>query len=116
MSQFMPSNYRRLAVDGDGDGDIDLFEPVDAIHSIANYFIHHGWQNAQPVTSRVAVRQDFDVALIGRGLKPNHSVARLAEGGFYPQLLLAIRSSLCLDRNSRLTDLTLARTKGVAPL
>ena len=85
MSQFMPSNYRRLAIDGDGDGDIDLFEPVDAIHSIANYFIHHGWQNAQPVTSRVAVRQDFDVALIGRGLKPNHSVARLAQGGFYPQ-------------------------------
>ncbi|QNJ15104.1 hypothetical protein SynA18461_02487 [Synechococcus sp. A18-46.1] len=32
------------------------------------------------------------------------------------QLLLAIRSSLCRDRNSRRTDLTLARTKGVAPL
>ncbi len=85
MSQFMPSNYRRLAVDGDGDGNIDLFNPVDAIHSIANYFIHHGWQADKPVTSRAAVNQSFDVALIGRGLKPNHSVKRLADGGFYPQ-------------------------------
>lgn len=85
MSQFMPSNYRRLAVDGDGDGDVDLFEPVDAIHSIANYFIHHGWQTNEPVTSRIAVSQNFDNSLIGRGLKPNHNVARLAEGGFYPQ-------------------------------
>lgn len=85
MSQFMPSNYRRLAVDGNGDGQVDLFEPVDAIHSIANYFVHHGWELDGPVTSRAAVSAEFDTAVIGKGLKPNHSVKALALAGYHPQ-------------------------------
>lgn len=85
MSQFMPSNYRRLAVDGNGDGQVDLFEPIDAIHSIANYFVHHGWQLNGPVTSRAAVSIDFDASVIGKGLKPNHSVEALRLAGYHPQ-------------------------------
>jgi membrane-bound lytic murein transglycosylase B len=85
MSQFMPSNYRRLAVDGNGDGQVDLFEPVDAIHSIANYFVYHGWELGGPVTSRAAVSAEFDTAVIGKGLKPNHSVKALALAGYHPQ-------------------------------
>lgn len=31
QSQFMPDNYRRLAVDGDGDGVVDIWNsPADA--------------------------------------------------------------------------------------
>jgi membrane-bound lytic murein transglycosylase B len=42
-TQFLPSSYLRRAVDGDGDGKIDLFNPVDAIHSVANYLKSAGY-------------------------------------------------------------------------
>ncbi|MDR2611878.1 MAG: lytic murein transglycosylase [Deltaproteobacteria bacterium] len=41
--QFMPSNIRRFAVDGDGDRRIDLFQKADAIFSIGNFLREHGW-------------------------------------------------------------------------
>ena len=48
-SQFMPSSWVRHAVDFDGDGRVDLFSsPQDAIGSVANYFIGHGWQPGMP--------------------------------------------------------------------
>jgi membrane-bound lytic murein transglycosylase B len=52
-AQFMPSNYRRLAVDFDGDGRRDLWNPADAIGSIGNYFNHYAparaWQRGLPL-------------------------------------------------------------------
>lgn len=43
-TQFMPSTYLRLAVDGDGDGRRDLVNSVpDALMSTANYLRHSGW-------------------------------------------------------------------------
>lgn len=53
-AQFMPSNYRRLAVDFDQDGLTDLWSPVDAIGSIARYLrdfrgTGRGWQPHLPV-------------------------------------------------------------------
>ncbi len=43
-TQFMPSTYLRLAVDGDGDGRRDLVDsPADALHSTANYLAKSGW-------------------------------------------------------------------------
>jgi len=44
ICQFMPSNALKYGVDGDGDGKIDLFRPQDAIPSIANYLVGHGWK------------------------------------------------------------------------
>ncbi|MFT4629425.1 MAG: membrane-bound lytic murein transglycosylase B [Arenicella sp.] len=50
--QFISSSYRNYAVDFSGDGLIDLInQPVDAIGSIANYFVRNGWLSGQPVTS-----------------------------------------------------------------
>lgn len=40
--QFMPTSYR-FAVDGDGDGAIDLYSFPDAIASIASYLSQHGY-------------------------------------------------------------------------
>jgi membrane-bound lytic murein transglycosylase B len=89
MTQFMPSNYRRLAVDGNNDGNVDLFEPADAIYSVANYLAHHGWKNGQPVTFQASLPADFDNKMIGRGLKPNHSYAQLSEAGVSVSVNLA---------------------------
>ena len=52
--QFMPSSYRMHAVDGDGDGRIDLFSDLDDVFaSIANYFLERGdWQRGGPVMVR----------------------------------------------------------------
>jgi len=44
ICQFMPSNALRFGVDGAGDGRVDLFDPRDAIPSIANYLVGHGWK------------------------------------------------------------------------
>ena len=35
LAQFMPAVWEQYAVDGDGDGDRDIYDPVDAIHSAA---------------------------------------------------------------------------------
>ena len=43
-TQFMPTTYLKLAVDGDGDGRRDLVGSIpDALHSTANYLAKGGW-------------------------------------------------------------------------
>ncbi|MGA7978646.1 MAG: lytic murein transglycosylase B [Chromatiaceae bacterium] len=49
LGQFMPSSFHRFAVDFDGDGKRDLWDPVDAIGSVANYFAAYGWQSGELV-------------------------------------------------------------------
>jgi membrane-bound lytic murein transglycosylase B len=51
LPQFMPSSIRSFAVDGDGDGRIDLkHSPKDAIASVANFMKKHGWQTGMPIS------------------------------------------------------------------
>jgi membrane-bound lytic murein transglycosylase B len=42
--QFMPSNIKKYAADGDGDGKIDLFNKTDAIFSVGRFLKDSGWQ------------------------------------------------------------------------
>jgi len=50
LAQFMPSSFREYAVDLNGDGKTNLFDPADAIGSIANYFKNKGkWNSRIPV-------------------------------------------------------------------
>jgi|GEM_PF-418711 len=52
--QFMPDSYRKYAIDFDGDGIANLFNPADAIGSVANFFINKGkWIPGIPVAMRV---------------------------------------------------------------
>ncbi|MCF7804937.1 MAG: lytic murein transglycosylase [Candidatus Marinimicrobia bacterium] len=44
MPQFLPSSFRAYAVDGDGDGQIDITQPADAINSVAHYLYRNGWR------------------------------------------------------------------------
>jgi len=50
LPQFMPSSIRNFALDGDGDGHIDLKQSSkDAIASVANFMRKHGWQPGMPI-------------------------------------------------------------------
>lgn len=43
LTQFLPSSLPKFAVDGDGNGDIDLFSPDDAIPSTARFLKINHW-------------------------------------------------------------------------
>ena len=69
-TQFMPSTYARIAVDGDGDGRRDLVASIpDALASTANYLAKSGWRTGQPWGFEV--RAPASVAASGRtGKRP----------------------------------------------
>lgn len=51
LPQFMPSSIRSYAIDGDGDGRIDLrLSTKDAIASVGNFMKKHGWQPGMPIS------------------------------------------------------------------
>ncbi|HTG38371.1 lytic murein transglycosylase [Sphingomonas sp.] len=59
--QFLPSIYLRLARDGDGDGNADIWNSeTDALASIANYFVNAGWRPGQPWGVAVNVPSGFN--------------------------------------------------------
>ena len=50
IPQFMPSSFRRFAVDGSGDGHRNLWqEGADVFASVGNYLKEHGWRAGEPV-------------------------------------------------------------------
>lgn len=74
--QFMPSSYRRYAIDFDGDGRIDLWNSAaDVIGSVASYMREFGWKDGAPVVAPAIVDGD-PAALIGLGLTPEFTVAQ----------------------------------------
>ena len=57
MPQFLPSSFRKFAVDFDGDGRRDLWTSVpDVIGSVANYYKQHEWQAGGMVTVQARVK------------------------------------------------------------
>jgi lytic murein transglycosylase len=59
--QFLPSVYLSTAVDGDGDGDRDIwYNRADTLASIANYFRRAGWRTGEPWGVAAAVPRGFD--------------------------------------------------------
>jgi len=53
LAQFIPSTYKRFAVDFNKDGKKEMNNVVDAIGSIAYYFKKHGWRKGEDVAVRV---------------------------------------------------------------
>ena len=68
LPQFMPGSIRNFAVDGDGDGRIDLKQsPKDAIASVANFMRKHGWQPGMPIYFPVQEAAISDARLLADG-------------------------------------------------
>jgi membrane-bound lytic murein transglycosylase B len=80
--QFMPSNYRRYAVDANADGHIDLWNNwADVCASVGNYLKEHGWNAGEPVLSDAAVDEDKTAELDGRKLALSETVESLKAKG-----------------------------------
>jgi membrane-bound lytic murein transglycosylase B len=57
--QFMPSTYRRYAIDDDTDNKRDLWgDWDDIIASVANYLQEHGWERGGPVIAEASLEPD----------------------------------------------------------
>jgi membrane-bound lytic murein transglycosylase B len=80
--QFMPSSYRRYAVDGSNDDKRDLFADWDdIIASVANYFKESGWVKGGPVLAEAVVQADAPVTAEVGNLSLNDTVAGLKSKG-----------------------------------
>ena len=80
--QFMPSNYRRYAVDANANGHIDLWNNwADVCASVGNYLKEHGWNAGEPVLSDAAVDGDKTADLDGRKLALSDTVESLKAKG-----------------------------------
>jgi membrane-bound lytic murein transglycosylase B len=80
--QFMPSSYRRYAVDGSNDDKRNLFADWDdIIASVANYFKQSGWVAGGPVLAEASLQPDAPVTADPGNLSLNETVAGLKSKG-----------------------------------
>ncbi len=80
--QFMPSNYRKYAVDANADGRIDLWNNwSDVCASVGNYLKEHGWNAGEPVLSDAMVDPDKTADLDGRKLALSDTIESLKAKG-----------------------------------
>ncbi len=100
--QFMPTNVRKLALDGDGDGVIDLYGNwADVAESVANYLQSFGWVRGEPLYAK-ATLADPDSEDLHSGLDLNTTAGTLRRQGVLfdetvppatPALFVALRDA-----------------------
>lgn len=84
--QFMPSNIIKLAVDFDGDGEINLVNSIpDAIGSIGNYLSYHGYVKGGLMGVRAGVTGEAWSKYLNKTMKPYVTVKELEDAGVTPQ-------------------------------
>jgi membrane-bound lytic murein transglycosylase B len=85
MPQFMPGNILKYGVDFDHDGQVDLRNtPADAIGSVANFLVNHGWSREMqgpPVYAADVSPSRAWEPLLGRGLAATCAPDELAAAG-----------------------------------
>jgi membrane-bound lytic murein transglycosylase B len=85
MPQFMPTSYRRFAVDFDSDGKINLWEDVpDVIGSVANYLHFFGWVAGQPIVVPARMSGTDYKDIVEKGFKPHLTLAQMLPKGVEP--------------------------------
>ena len=101
--QFMPSSYRKYAVDSSGDGRIDLLrDAVDAIGSVANYLRQYGWVGGAPVAAHVRLGEGAGAAGLASG---SRTVDDWSMAGVKPD------NPLAADNTARLVEFTVTEGK-----
>lgn len=86
LSQFISSSYRSYAIDGNRDGKRDLWNPQDAIPSVANYFAKNGWKRGMGVAVPAYVSGGGYASIAETTpKKPSRTLAELAANGVRPQ-------------------------------
>ena len=85
LAQFMPSNYRSLAVDFDGDGRTDLWSPADAIGSIANYLVNYdpqrSWHRGQALLAGIDSATPPPATVMRNAKLPPQTATALRQAG-----------------------------------
>jgi membrane-bound lytic murein transglycosylase B len=80
--QFMPSSYRRYAVDANTDQRRDLWGDWDDIlASVANYLREHGWTAGGPVLAETRLEPDPSFQIEPHNLELDQTVESLAAHG-----------------------------------
>lgn len=80
--QFMPSSFRAYAVDSSADGKRDIWTDwSDAIGSVANYIVAHGWQHNAEVVTRATLSIRWQGKLPENTLQPAETVSSLSRQG-----------------------------------
>jgi membrane-bound lytic murein transglycosylase B len=78
VPQFMPSSYRRFAVDGNQDKNRNLWlDWDDIVASIANYFRENGWEPGGPVLVDAELDPDPPFQIEPRNLELNQTLDSL---------------------------------------
>jgi len=80
--QFMPSSFRKYAVDDNHDGEIDLWDTSDdIIASVANYLKQHGWEQGGPYRLRAQIDHQGPKiqSLLEKGLRAQVTLADLSK-------------------------------------
>jgi len=81
LPQFMPSSYRKYAVDYDGNGTIDLLaSPADAIGSVAKYIKTFGWLPGEVPSAPVRLLPGSEAELVS-GLERVHDALEVQGKG-----------------------------------
>ena len=82
IPQFLPSSYRKYAVDYDRDGGIDLVgSPADAVGSVANYYRAFGWETGGAFAVRINAAEGVLEPLLAAGIQPHTRVGELKRRG-----------------------------------
>jgi lytic murein transglycosylase len=106
LTQFLPSEYYKYAVDFDGDGKKDIWHSVpDALASAAKQLKDKGWRTGEPWAIEVRVPGNVDCTLA----EPGHTmpIGEWLKAGYVPALgrkvtpqELAIEASLLLPEGT----------------
>ena len=89
--QFIASSYRAYAVDGDGDGKINLFDSwEDILMSIGHYLQKNGWEESKNIVNRVQIDNKQMEELASKTVTPKSTVADLIAAGIQLNPLLGL--------------------------
>ena len=80
--QFIASSYRNYAIDGNGDGKIDLFNSWDdVLMSIGNYLNKNGWDPTKDIMSKINIDTRLKEELASNTIKPKSNIGDLVALG-----------------------------------